>query len=266
LNFERIEHELEHWMCSLSEWKTPLAVPPLRSGEAHIWQSSVGLSEGNLERLTQGLPLSERERALRMRSATARRGFVVARASLRALLGRYLGTSAELELRISPYGKPQLAGVHSVPIGFSLAHSGGIVLLAFAAVELGVDIERIRPVARAGRIASRVFPPATQSVLKSVSSAERWAAFFAAWTQREALVKAVGGGMLVTDDPLDFQWPLAAESRVFEEAAPPGGQARMWTIAHLPAPRSFAAALVAAGVIDRIRLLQLPAEQLVSSN
>jgi 4'-phosphopantetheinyl transferase len=252
-------------MCSLSEWKTPLTVPVLHSGEAHVWQSSAGLSEGILERLTRRLPLSERDRALRMRSASARRGFVVARASLRALLGHYLGTSAELELRISPYGKPQLAAAPSAPIDFSLAHSGGVVLLAFAAVELGVDIERIRPVARARRIASRVFPAATRSVLESVSEAERWAAFFAAWTQREALVKAVGGGMLVTEDPLDFAWPAPAGSRVFEEAASPGSGPRMWTIAHLPAPPSFAAALVVAGVIDRIQLFHLPAEQLVSA-
>jgi 4'-phosphopantetheinyl transferase len=130
-----------------------------------------------------------------------------------------------------------------------------VALLCFAHVEVGVDVERMRPVARADRIIARVFSESTRRCLAAVPTAERASAFFAAWTQREALVKAVGGALMVTSDPLDFEWPVQSELRHFDEKAP-SGTTRRWTVATLPQPVGYAAALVAAGPLERLRLLR----------
>ena len=200
------------------------------------------------------LPVAERRRAERYRHGPGRSGFVVARVALRELLGRYLGTGeAPLELRYSAAGKPSVDTALAGGLHFSLAHAGGVALLAFARIDVGVDVERVRPVTHAARIAERVFPVTTREVLATVERDEWWRAFFAAWTQREALVKAVGGVLLATRDPLDFVWPPPSGVRRFVEE-PGTAAARDWTIAHLPTESNLTAALVAAGPIDRLRL------------
>jgi len=232
----------------LSEWRTPPDELRLAVGQAHVWQLRTDVSDSVLLQLTRRLPRHERDRAERIRHPAVRRGFVVARAWLRALLASYLGDARELELRYSPYGKPELEGPAGVAVRFSIAHSGGVAMLAYSGIDVGVDVERIRPVARASRIAERVFSPATREVLASVDPSDRWPAFFAAWTQREALVKAVGGGMLATADPLDFVWPPASSPRRCVEPK------RIWTVARLPVDSPFVAVLVGAGPLDEILL------------
>ena len=178
---------------------------------------------------------------------------MVARVALRELLARYLGTDEPVELRYSAAGKPSLDSASPVGLHFSLAHAGGVALLAFGRFDVGVDVERVRPVTHAARIAERVFPARTRAVLATVGPDEWWQAFFAAWTQREALVKAVGGVLLATRDPLDFVWPPPSGVRRFVED-PGTAAARDWTIAHLPTESDLTAALVAAGPIERLRL------------
>jgi 4'-phosphopantetheinyl transferase len=242
----------------MMHWNDAPASLVFHSAEAHIWRVTTELPDVALEHLITRLPAEEKRRAERFRHAPGRRGFVVARWALRTLLGRYLGPGAEsLELRFSASGKPWLDPHEAGGLHFSLAHSAGVVLLAFAAVEIGVDVERVRPLERAERIAARVFPPATRSVLEAVPASERWPAFFAAWTQREALVKALGGLLLLTEDPLDFLWPLPVGPRRFLEPQAERA-ARAWTIAHLPVEPAHAAAVVATAELERVRLLQLP--------
>jgi len=233
--------------------------PPLALEEAHVWHIETDVSDVMADRMRARLAAPERARAERIRHAGARRGFVVARASLRALLGHYLATTAELELQLSPYGKPQLAQAHAGRLHFSVAHSGNLAMLAFGYADLGVDIERIRPVSRVGQIIGRVFSASARSVLETVPADDLWPAFFAAWTQREALVKAVGGGMFATVDPLDFVWPSPGRPRHFVEPLE-AGESRTWTVAHLDAPAPFAAALVVAAPIQRVLRFSLGAE------
>jgi 4'-phosphopantetheinyl transferase len=242
----------------VSAWRDAPAMRDLHSdfhsGEAHIWRVATALSDDAITRLIARLPEAERRRAERYRHGPGRSGFVVARVALRELLGRYLGTGeAPLELRYSAAGKPSLDSAAEGGLHFSLAHCGGVALLAFARIDVGVDVERVRRVTHAARIAARVFPAATQAVLAGVAADEWWRAFFAAWTQREALVKAVGGVLLATHDPLDFVWPPPPGVRRFVEAAGTAA-AREWTIAHLPTESSLTAAVVAAGAIERVRL------------
>jgi 4'-phosphopantetheinyl transferase len=241
--------------CSLDHWETPSRRVVLTPDEAHVWMVRTDPPSTDVARLMHTLESGERERADRFTHASGRSGFVVARSALRGLLASYLGVPpADIELTRTASGKPVLGGAHPTALRFSVAHSGRIGLLSFASVDVGVDVERLRPVARADRIASRVFSEAMRRRLDALP-AEQWqSAFFDAWTQREALVKAVGGVLMATHDPLDFEWPSPAGARL---TRPSAGEPE-WTVAKLPSPEGYAAALVATGPVRRLRLFVHP--------
>jgi 4'-phosphopantetheinyl transferase len=227
--------------------------------EAHVWSFTTAVSEARLNEFEARLSEEERARARRIRHPATHSGFVVTRSALRTLLARYMELpESRLELRYTGKGKPALATHHEGELKFSVAHSAGVAMLAFALVDVGVDVERIRFVPRERRLSTRVFPEATRELIDSLPASHRQAAFFAAWTQREALVKAVGGALLATRDPLDFQWPHSTAPRQLTSEGVEGEHSK-WTVAALPHGEGYAATLVAAGEIDEVRLLRYDA-------
>ncbi len=247
--FERGQRLLEHGVRVVNGWKDAKSVIGFHSREAHVWAVRTDVPGAVLVRLSKQLPEEERRRAERIRDGSTLRGFVVGRSRLRVRLAGVLGVApASIALRTAASGKPELSEPGS-GLTFSIAHSGDVVLVAVAAVDVGVDIERVRPVRRAARVSERVFPERTLARLGAVSDSEREDAFFAAWAQHEALVKAVGGRLLMTRDPLEFDWPPLVRPRVYRESS-----GAVWTVAHLPPLPGYAAALVAAGELERVHL------------
>jgi 4'-phosphopantetheinyl transferase len=79
---------------------------------------------------------------------------------------------------------------------FNLAHSGELALLALTrAGEVGVDVERIRPMPDALELAARFFSPREVAALQTVPPDDANAAFFRLWTRKEAWLKATGEGI-----------------------------------------------------------------------
>jgi len=130
------------------------------------------------------LSQDERSRAARFRFDRDRRRFIVARATLRELLGRHVDTAAsELRFVYNAFGKPALSPEFGGRLKFNLSHSADLALIALATDrEVGVDIEYLRP-----------DEPRT---------------FFEEWTKQEAYVKARGEGL--SDGPVVFaeRWSL----------------------------------------------------------
>lgn len=189
-------------------WQQVARVPPLEGDAVHVWLVRIGTRSHD----TGVLSAEERERADRLREP-ARSRFLATRAALRMRLAAYLGgAAAKLQFRYGEMGKPTLTTPHDVQ--FSVAHSADVALLAFArVVPVGVDLERVRSVPRHDRIAPRVFAPASAGALAALPERERDEAFIWAWTQREAYVKAIGGGVLRSPDPLPFVWPPRSYER-----------------------------------------------------
>ncbi len=184
-------------------WRAPPADPRLGDEEAHVWRLSLDeASASGLERLEDLLSPAERERARRFRVPADRDRFVLGRGGLRAILGRYTGVEPRtLEFDTGAHGKPGLVGPGSDSgVAFNLSHSDGWALLAFARDRrIGVDVERIREVSD-GQIARRFFAPGETAALEASPPEERPSAFFACWTRKEAVAKALGRGLSL---PLD---------------------------------------------------------------
>ena len=101
---------------------------------------------------------AEQERAARFVSTDLQRRFLRSHAGSREILARY--TIAALEFKETEHGKPFLPGVPEVT--FNLSHSHEMALVAVArTIEIGVDVERFRPLSDCLSIAERFFLPPT---------------------------------------------------------------------------------------------------------
>jgi len=159
----------------------------------------------------------ERDRAARYSLERERRRFVVARATLRRLLGERLGVSPRsIALTQGAHGKPALAAPFSASgLRFNVSHSDGLAAYAFSPRgEVGVDIEAVRAMPDADPIARRFFSERECRDYFSLAPAERCRAFFRCWTRKEAFIKALGDGL---------SHPLAA----FDVSLAPGEAAQL---------------------------------------
>ncbi|MGH9530264.1 MAG: 4'-phosphopantetheinyl transferase family protein [Terriglobales bacterium] len=147
-----------------------------------------------IEELTQSLSCDERGRALRFHAEEHQRSFVVGRGILRAILASYILCKPEaLVFQYGPKGKPYLEnhpGVH-----FNLGHSGNRAVYAIANIEIGVDVELIKPVPDWQKISERFFSRREVEELTMLNPAQQPGGFFACWTRKEAYIKATGAGL-----------------------------------------------------------------------
>lgn len=175
--------------------------PPLVPGEVHVWRVVLGPEGGGP---ADGGVLSDEERARadRFRRPEDRARSIVSRTALRDLLAGYVGAApAALRFAAGPYGKLELKPEFAAGgPGFNVAHSGRVILLAFAACTVGIDVEQIRNDVEIEELARRFFAPEEVAALHATPGARRIETFFRIWTRKEAFLKAHGAGLSA---PLD---------------------------------------------------------------
>jgi 4'-phosphopantetheinyl transferase len=174
----------------------------LAPDEVHCWSVPLDVPANGLAGLFETLTHDERDRAARLRFERDRRRFIVARATLRELLGRYVGTPPErLRFAYSAFGKPALSPEFGGRLKFNLSHSADLALIAFAwGAEVGVDVEYITA-SDYDAVARSRFSPAEVEHLSTVPRHLQARAFFSSWTKQEAYAKARGEGL--ADGPVE---------------------------------------------------------------
>lgn len=111
-----------------------------------------------------------------------------------AVLARYLDEAPDaLRFDRRPNGKPFL--VDHPTLCFNLSHSGDLVAVAVAGHEVGVDIERVRPVTHEVGVAQRIMAPDEFDRYEALDGTDRTRFLLWAWARKEALVKATGEGI-----------------------------------------------------------------------
>ena len=179
-------------------WSLPRRHPDISTQTVHVWRAVIDRLAG-AERLRGLLTVEELDRAAAYHFTRDREHFIASRGLLRLLLGRYLHLDpAQLSLLHAPGRKPELAAeMLAAPIlRFNVARSDGVALLAFALDRhVGVDVERVRPDVDADSVAETFFAPVEVAALRALPASLQPAAFFEAWTHKEAYVKATGEGL-----------------------------------------------------------------------
>jgi 4'-phosphopantetheinyl transferase len=115
----------------------------------------------------------------------------------RAWLGQALGLDGEaLPLLRDDRGRPRLHG-SLADWDCNWSHSGdGLVVALGEGVQVGIDLERLRPRARALELAARFFTgPELAWLHAAPSTAVRDHAFLRLWCAKEAVLKAHGHGV-----------------------------------------------------------------------
>lgn len=223
---------------SLTGWSEPPQDLILRESAVHIWLLHADtLSAASLD--IESLADDENVRAARM-GAAGFRSYAGTRVTLRGLLSRYSDTPARLlQFSYGALGKPALTsgGVH-----FSVTHAGDRAVLAFSRTfELGVDIERVKDTRRFDSLAARFFSAANRVVVSNAAPQDLSRVFTEAWAQREAYVKAVGGGLYATADSLPFTPGRIPLQSLRDEAD------TLWTVGSLDAGDDYEGKIVLRG-------------------
>ena len=183
-------------------WRQPAEDLEFQEGVVHVWRFFLARDQGLLVRQETLLSADERKKAERFRFARDRAAYIVSHAALREILSRYTGGSPpDIGFRHTPHGKPFLA---ESDVFFNLSHSGEIALVAVARNRrIGVDLERVRFDLNVDPIAEDFFSSNDTAALKTRSDRERVSAFFECWTRKEALLKALGGGVSMPLEGVD---------------------------------------------------------------
>jgi len=122
------------------------------------------------------------------------------------------------------------AGLH-----FSLSHSAGQALLAFAPTPVGVDIEALPDPAMCERLIA-LLHPREQARIRSAPREAQQIMFTCLWCRKEAYLKALGVGL--THE--------STESYLGSLESTPG-----WRVQNIEAPTGFAGA-VATGLVEAV--------------
>jgi 4'-phosphopantetheinyl transferase len=233
---------LSEWEVSLPGWQTAPAALSLNAGDVHLWL----LLDGALTAAAQQQHLlahDEQARAARLGVGRAR-AFIGTRATLRILLARYTSEPpGGIRFSYGPLGKPAFepGGVH-----FSISHAGDRALLAFSrSSAVGVDLERVRTHRRFDALTARFFSADNARTIAQAAPSALPRVFAEAWAQREAYVKAVGGGLYATADTLAF-----TPGRIPLQHIRSGGD--MWSVASVDAGPDYEGKLVAEGTPQQL--------------
>jgi 4'-phosphopantetheinyl transferase len=154
------------------------------------------LLEGAVGMLSPG----ERQRYSAYTNGVVARRFAVGRAVLREVLGALQSTLPSLvRLTDGEFGKPALLRcTGKAPLWFSVAHCDDLLLVALSREgEVGVDVERTRPIECWERLADRTLAAGERAQLRRAvergEDAEQ--VFLRHWCRVEAELKAIGCGI-----------------------------------------------------------------------
>lgn len=181
----------------------------LPANEIHLWISRDELiADPEMLSLYQAAVAPyELERAARFQFQRHRRQYLVTRGLVRAILSLYRPEVAPREWRfcINAHGKPGILDDISPPLLFNLSHTDGLIVLAVARREVGVDVELLDREGDLSSLADRYFAPIEQKDLLLLAAAERRHRFVELWTLKEAYLKARGVGLTQSLDTFSFR-------------------------------------------------------------
>ena len=240
-------------------WTVAQPCPTLDEDALHVWRVRTRASGDSLRAIEELLSADERVRADRYVRERDRVAFVVARATLRTLLGAYLRADPlTIQLGYSVHGKPYLVGEGGQgELHFNLAHSGEWAVYAFARNRrVGVDLEQIRPMPDLMEIATRFFAASEYEALRSLDGACRLESFFACWTRKEAYLKARGPGLSASMSEFVVSVSASEPPRLLADCENPGEVDR-WAFRTVDVGPGYAGAVVVEGQPACVRFFDM---------
>jgi 4'-phosphopantetheinyl transferase len=241
----------------------------LSPGVVHVWRIPLGDARevGELRPL---LSDAERARADRFYAELHRVRYTIAHGWLRRILARYVGAGAEtLRFGAEPKGKPFLHEPAREAVHFNLAHSADLAVVAVSGCgAVGVDVEEWDDGVEHLHLAERFFSVAERATLRGLApdSDAVAAGFFAAWTRKEAYLKATGHGITRGLHHFDVTLAPGEPARLLDDRLDPDALDRWAMTAFDVSGRGdFSGAVVATAPLHTVTLFDVP-DRLVHSH
>jgi len=175
-------------------WDTkPVAVLAVTEG-IDVWRIAVSANAQQLSYFNALLQPDELNRADRYHQEKDRQRFVISRAILRILLGKYLGQEpAGIQLITGKNKKPFVQNAGAIDLHYNTSHSGDWILIAVGNSDIGVDVEKIDNTFSYEDVLHLGFGASEINLIKTSASPREY--FYLHWTRKEALTKASGKGL-----------------------------------------------------------------------
>ena len=243
------------------DWRraSPGEPPPLAAEAVHVWRIRLD-PPGDQADAWELLSDEERRRANRLVQERHRRRFVAAHSALRRILAGYTARHArELEFTTGEHGKPALAtapGDSRRTVEFNLSHSADLALVAVARERpVGVDLERWEREMDHLALATRFFSPAERESLRALAERrdDLVDGFFAAWSRKEAYLKARGEGVMRGLHHFDVTLVPGEPARVLADRL--DSAIDRWRMRSIVAELDYSAAIVVADPFEELVLL-----------
>lgn len=225
------------------------------AGQLHLWIA-------DLDQFTREVELTgeERDAASKFRFERDQRRYRATRMITRLVLSNYLGVEpADLVFQTRDGGKPylQTPGGETTPLYFSLSHSDNRYLLGITRdCEIGVDIERLRPIEDAAELVKRFFHPNEARSFENLPEELQEKAFYLAWTRKEAVLKCTGAGLSAHLDSLTVTLDPRASCELLS-VDPRWGQANEWTLLAPQVSEQLACAVASQAHIRQTTIFEL---------
>lgn len=183
---------MNHWQRASQEIRP-------RADHVDVWRIRTLLDADHVARFGMLLSKAQRDRATRLRITEKRDQYIITQGLTRIVLGWVLDAAPKaLAFTRGPKGKPYLDGEFSDSgIQFNMTHTSHMSLIAVAMHrEVGIDIEHIRDNLQWEKLARRYFSEEEYRGFRALPGGSKLRAFFTCWTRKEAVLKAIGTGLV----------------------------------------------------------------------
>lgn len=177
--------------------------PFLGENEIHLWRVSLDPSEQILSASKEALSDFELGRLDFFEFEQVRRNYTVSQGILRILISKYLSIDVkDVELGRRSKGKPFCKNDES--LYFNISNSGGLCVFAFSREnEVGIDLEKVRPLDDLDEMIEKNFSNEEQRYIRR-DKENKLRRFYYFWTIKESYLKAIGEGMRIEPQNLEF--------------------------------------------------------------
>lgn len=185
------------------------------------------------------LSSEEMKKAGKFRFEKDRFHFIMCRSVLKLLIANYIQRKpSDITMAYGDNGKPFLE--NDTTLFFNVSHSDELCLLGISKYhEIGVDIEKIKPLESIDEMGNTIFNPEEMNRFETLSPEQKTDFFYTCWVRKEALFKANGFG--ISDEIRSLSVCTILPDQEFFRITLPSEESH-WYIRDVPIPQKIKAA------------------------